>query len=107
VFSSTCAECHGASEFRGTDFLFRWRRQSAWDLFRNVSANMPENAPGSLEDEEYADVIAWILELNGHMPGHTELTAESSVLDGIPIDPGTVPLQRAKARNTATFRKVM
>ena len=64
-FGILCGECHGTSEFRGTNFQFRWRRQSAWDFFRTVSTTMPESAPGSLSDEEYVDVISYILELNG------------------------------------------
>ena len=87
-FRVLCGDCHGASEFRGTNFLFRWRRQSAWDFFRTVSTTMPENAPGSLSDEEYVDVISYILEMNGHSAGAAELPATEAALDQLLMDGG-------------------
>lgn len=87
-FGILCGECHGPSEFRGTNFLFRWRRQSAWDFFRTVSTTMPENAPGSLSDEEYVDVISFILEMNGYSAGEGELPATEAALDRLLMDGG-------------------
>ena len=85
-FRVLCGECHGTSEFRGTNFLFRWRRQSAWDFYRTVSTTMPENAPGSLSDEEYVDIISYILEMNGHSAGGAELPATEAALDQLLMD---------------------
>lgn len=85
-FDAVCAECHAASEFRGTNFRFEWRRRTAWDFYRTVSTTMPEDAPGSLADTEYVDVIAWILEMNGFEAGPAELPATETALDQFVMD---------------------
>ncbi|MDX1578006.1 MAG: c-type cytochrome [Gemmatimonadota bacterium] len=85
-FGYVCAECHATSEFRGRDFQFRWRRRTAWDFFRNVTETMPEDAPGSLTDGQYVDIIAFILEMNGFPPGEVELEATESALDRFIMD---------------------
>lgn len=85
-FGVQCGECHATSEFRGRDFLFRWRRRTAWDFYRNVTETMPENAPGSLSDQQYVDVIAYVLSLNGHAAGDIELVATQEALDRLPVD---------------------
>ena len=80
VFSGVCSECHYSSEFRGRQFQFAWRRRSVGDLFDHVSETMPEDAPGSLEPGQYADVVAYILRLNGAEPGPVELLPDPSAL---------------------------
>lgn len=97
-FRSICGECHSTSDFRGRTFLFEWRRRTAWDFFRNVTQTMPEDAPGSLTDQQYVDIIAYVLRLNGYAAGAVELGATEAALDqfvmdgapspdGTPIDP--------------------
>jgi mono/diheme cytochrome c family protein len=85
-FSVVCKECHSTSEFRGQNFEFAWRRRTAWDFYRTVTQTMPENAPGSLMDEQYVDVIAYILEMNGFEPGDAELPATKTALEQFPMD---------------------
>ena len=82
AFRATCAECHYSSEFRGSQFQFSWRRRSVGDLYGDISRNMPEDDPGSLEPQVYVDVVAYILQLNGFPAGETELPADETVLDG-------------------------
>ena len=88
VFDFVCGECHIASEFRGDGFQFRWRRQTAWDLYRTITTTMPENAPGALTDQEYVDVVSLILEINGHVAGSAELSPTQAALDQLPISAG-------------------
>lgn len=85
-FGASCGECHSTSEFRGTDFQFKWRRRTAWAFFRTLTDTMPEDAPGSLSDQQYVDVIAYILEMNGFAPGDAELTATEAALDQFVMD---------------------
>ena len=54
---------------------------------RATAAPMPEDAPGSLPDQEYVDVVAYILELNGHDAGEGELSATEESLGQLPVDP--------------------
>ena len=79
-FRGVCAECHYSSEFRDQKFRFKWGRRTAGDLFRDIVRNMPEDDPGSLSDQEYVDIVAYILELNGFRPGSVELPADEEVL---------------------------
>ncbi len=90
-FRGTCGECHSTGEFRGRTFLFRWRRQTAWDFFREIVTTMPEDAPGSLRDSEYADIISWVLQMNGYEAGDAELPATEVALDQFVMDGGTSP----------------
>jgi hypothetical protein len=51
---------------------------------------MPADAPGTLSDESYLDIMAHLLELNGFPPGASELEAEPALLTGIVVvDKGT------------------
>ena len=83
AFRDTCAVCHGVAEFRGRDFAWRWRRRTAWDLYRRIATTMPLNGPGSLPEQTYADVIAYILSLNAYPVGATDLTASEPAMAAI------------------------
>lgn len=83
AFRAVCAECHYSSEFRGSQFQFEWRRRSVGDLYAEIVSNMPEDDPGSLEDQVYVDIVAYILQLNGFAPGSRELPPDEAVLDGL------------------------
>ena len=99
VFRGMCSECHYTSEFRGDDFEWQWRRQTVWDLYRSMTRTMPENDPGGLPDRTYADVIAYILQINGYASGNAELVPERATMDSIPMGPGA-PKQRAQDGKT-------
>ena len=88
LFTETCAACHSLSEFQGEDFEYRWRRQTAWNLFTFITKTMPEDDPGSLDAEGYADIIAFILERNDYTPGDTPLGTTREALATVPLGPG-------------------
>ena len=87
VFEGICAECHYASEFRGRDFEWTWRRQTARDLFERMAETMPEDNPGSLTDQQYVDVVAYVLSLNEYPAGQVELEPAGEVLARVPLGP--------------------
>lgn len=87
TFRRICADCHAAAEFRGGDFAWRWRRRTAWDLYRRIATTMPITDPGSLPEQTYADVIAFILSLNAYPAGSAELLAAESAMAVIPLGP--------------------
>lgn len=74
LFRSVCSSCHYTNEFSGEDFRYAWRRQNADDLFEYMADAMPEDAPGSLSSQQYLDVLAYMLELNGLPAGGSELS---------------------------------
>ena len=86
TFREICSECHYSSEFRGTQFEYEWRRRTARDLFRTISRTMPEDAPGSLAPGQYADVVSYILQLNGLPAGSRELPADAEALRAYSLD---------------------
>lgn len=79
VYSSSCIGCHEGQdadgpELMGKAFLDRWREDKIEPLFTFIKTTMPGNAPGSLDERAYADIIAFILEANGLPAGMNELT---------------------------------
>ena len=76
VFRDACAECHYSSEMRDDAFQFEWERRTVGDLLQHVTRSMPDDAPGSLPTDQYVDVIAYILQLNGFAAGTADLTAD-------------------------------
>jgi len=76
VFTSVCSTCHGRNEFTGPIFALTWMEEPVANLYEYASANMPQDAPGSLPPEDYAAVVAYLLQLNGRAPGDRELPAD-------------------------------
>jgi len=83
VFSTVCAVCHGANDFRGPIFEATWMADPVVNLFDHVSTAMPQDDPGSLSAEQYAAVVAYIMRLNGLPPGERALPATAQELAGM------------------------
>lgn len=91
LFSSRCSGCHGADLSGGfgprlAPLADAWRGLSLGSLFRFVSSNMPYDNPGSLQVDQYLDVIAFVLQRNGYPAGSDPLVADAAVLDLIALD---------------------
>jgi quinoprotein glucose dehydrogenase len=85
VFKTTCTACHDTARFTGDDFLAGWTGKSLHALFDHVSTTMPEDNPGSLKPQQYADVVAYFLKLNGYPEGKAELSGAEAI-KGITFD---------------------
>ena len=85
VIESVCRECHDDEEFVGA-FIRSWAGASVAALFDDIYSLMPEDQPGSLPVQQYADVIAYILQLNGLPPGEVELGAARESLERVLIE---------------------
>ena len=77
-----CTGCHGPEmEGAGADvpaladapFIREWSGRTLSDLFDLIKMTMPENAPGTLSDRAYADLVAYILQANGFPAGSQSL----------------------------------
>jgi alcohol dehydrogenase (cytochrome c) len=84
VYTQYCAVCHGANlqgeagtPLMGRTFLQAYGAGTAAQLYDFLSRQMPLNAPGSLSQEQYLDVTAFILERNGLPPGAAPLSTKS------------------------------
>jgi mono/diheme cytochrome c family protein len=81
AFDADCAVCHGntltngtmAPPLAGETFQATWAGQSVRALFDSAKT-MPPALPGSLSDETYANLVAYILQVNGYAAGATPLT---------------------------------
>jgi len=86
-FKISCSSCHTPGSFGGGTFAERWEGQTMADVFDYVSSAMPENDPGGLKKDEYADVLAYILRINAYPAGNDELPADSVELKKLGIAP--------------------
>jgi len=96
LYEQYCMTCHGAklqgnpaAPLAGPVFQGRWAdgQHTLDDLFYIVRTQMPYSAPGSLAKQQYADVIAYVLKMNGYEPGATELMPIASTLKKITLQP--------------------
>ena len=90
AFAQSCALCHGpngddgfAPAVSGPQSLRRF--DSVRAVYDFVRQNMPFSAPGSLDDQTYLDVVAYLLSTRGIAPDGEELSA--TTLDTTPLDP--------------------
>lgn len=92
-----CVGCHGPEmEGAGVDvpaladaaFLREWSGRTLGDLFDLVKKTMPESAPGTLSDRAYADLLAYILQVNGFPAGPQSLDPDRTRLATIVMEAG-------------------
>jgi mono/diheme cytochrome c family protein len=87
-FQQVCESCHRINDFAGGRFRVIWVGRTVGDLFYSMSTLMPEDSPGSLRPEEYADIVSYMLRENGYPEGDEDLAAELSELEAIQIEAG-------------------
>lgn len=90
VYAGLCAGCHQAVTHVGPQFSTSWAGKKLSDLFGFLRERMPKNDPGSLSEQEYVDVMSYMLRLNGMPSGVDELPADSVALTKIRIDSSRV-----------------
>jgi mono/diheme cytochrome c family protein len=91
VYRSKCASCHAPNRFTDDFFYVSFAGKPLWEMFDVISDSMPEDNPGSLTKEQYADVIAYLLQLNKFPAGETDLPTDKDALSEIlfekPVSP--------------------
>ena len=91
VYSGLCMSCHPAGIHSGTSFLTAWGGRPLWELYGYISERMPKNEPASLPADEYAQIVAYLLKLNGMPAGAQELPTDSVTLKAIRFDTANAP----------------
>lgn len=86
TYMSICVACHPAGTYSAAAFRAKWNGQALSDLFSLVSSTMPKQEPATLEPEEYAQTLAYILRENGAPAGKEPLPASVKALKQIRID---------------------
>ena len=89
AYQANCAACHAPDlsgregpQLAGTSFMRQWSDKTAGDLIGFMRATMPPGANGSLADQTYINLAAFILDANSARPSDRTLTAESGVSIG-------------------------
>lgn len=85
LYDTSCASCHELGKFKGTEFSNVWGDKPLTDLHAAV-LSMPMDAPGSMKPDEYADIIAYFLSINGYPAGKVELAGTDEAIKAIKLD---------------------
>jgi len=91
VYAMNCAGCHGdkaeggnaGPTLSGADFTNGYKDGNASALYSKISMDMPSSAPGSLNPEQYADVLAYLLSINKYPAGQTEIPKDGAGLKSV------------------------
>jgi mono/diheme cytochrome c family protein len=83
---AVCVACHPAGTYSSAAFRTTWNGRPLADLFSTIKDRMPKNEPGTLSPEEAAQLVAYILKINGVPAGKTDLPAEVDPLKEIRIE---------------------
>lgn len=86
-YDAFCAACHaddlsgtlaadaGAPPLLGVPFMTSLEQKGIAAVFDYMKATMPADDPSSLEDAEYTDILAYLIQANGFPAGSRALTA--------------------------------
>ena len=85
VYRQACSSCHARNleggemgpGLRGRPFITPWEGESLAELMAYVQETMPQDNPGGLNEQDYSDVLAYVLKVNEFPSGELDLTAES------------------------------
>jgi hypothetical protein len=87
IFETTClGGCHNMSSHRGAAFKVHWDGKPLWDLYQLINETMPDDDPGSLTPSQSAQVVAYLLKLNGMPGGKDDLPTDQALLKKIRIE---------------------
>ena len=101
IYSGACALCHGRRlngapddpDMRSTPPLARARFLRVWEgrslaaLYEYTRATMPEDNPSSLTEQEYVDIVAYMLSVGGMSTGDDELQTDAQSLARVIFGP--------------------
>ena len=86
TYMSICVACHPPGTYTAPAFREKWNGAPLSELFGLISQLMPKQEPASLTPEEYADVVAYLLKINGAPTGKQELPADEKAMKKIRIN---------------------
>jgi len=91
LYQKECKACHGVAlgggesspPLTGGAFLSNWNGLTLGDLFERIRKTMPQNAPGKLNRQQNAEVLAFLLSANKFPSGKSELPRQTEFLKEI------------------------
>src|SRR5439155_8451459 len=115
-YQANCAGCHqqnlsgsgDAPPLRGTQFVTNWGPRTTRELLSFMQLTMPPASPGAMSAEEYAGIVAYVLQSNGVAAGNQTLTANTELrINSLPMGNAPAPAaQAAAARRPAQAKGV-
>ena len=96
LYASYCANCHAADlsggdlapALAGEQFASNWNGLPLRDLLERIKTTMPQDSPDSLSGQQYADILAFMLQTAGLPPGQSELPPDAAALEKIKYSAG-------------------
>ncbi|HWM60909.1 MAG TPA: PQQ-binding-like beta-propeller repeat protein [Rhizomicrobium sp.] len=106
AYVTSCAGCHRANLAGGGDapglggnsFMTSFGNRSTADLYKFIVTSMPAGAPGSLSEEQYTNITAYLLWANGAKAGAAPFNKTTAVKVSA-IATGTIPPEAIAAQN--------
>jgi mono/diheme cytochrome c family protein len=87
-YTKLCESCHNPAKVPagkkpgpptvGAEFLETWKDRSLGELLTLVRTTMPNDGSAFLNEEETADIVAYVLQLNGFPDGPTPLKEDAA-----------------------------
>jgi S-disulfanyl-L-cysteine oxidoreductase SoxD len=94
IYAEGCQACHGPTaggaqcpNLIGPVINNKYAGIPLSAYYAFMQTNMPKGNPGSLGDQDYADIMAFILKMHGANPGEHRLTPDQALLDNIVMGP--------------------
>jgi cytochrome c553 len=84
--STNCTSCHGTEKYTGEAWTKNWVGRTVFDLFDQLKTTMPDDNPGGLSAQQYKDIVAYILKINGMPSGTDSLPGDPEAMRTIKID---------------------
>lgn len=86
AYEAFCTRCHGLNllgsrnagsgpALKDVNFWVSWERAPLSSLLSKIQRTMPFDSPGSLRDDDYTDLMSFILSQNAFPAGRSELAA--------------------------------
>jgi len=86
AYETNCASCHQvdlggsneAPQLAGASFIGQWGERSVSDLAAYITKAMPPDNPGGVGQPANTNIVAYILQANGAVPGTQPLTPQTT-----------------------------
>ena len=103
LYLRSCVECHGITlsggeagpALVGGAFWSQWENQSLTAFYQITASTMPVNNPNGFSPEQYASLVAFMLQQNGLPAGDNELSGSAGDLVAINMLPSEQPVRVA------------
>ena len=108
AYETSCAACHQvdlggsneAPQLAGGSFIGQWGDRSVRDLIAYITRAMPPDDPGGAGQPAITNIVAYILQANGAVPGTQPLTPQTAsairavaMQQAPPVAPAAAPAQ--------------